>query len=71
MGQRVPSPFLMKDSALGMAAIGELPTSFLNESSAFYIYFSFRVAPESRIEPRDFEMVYRISLDLEVREAGG
>jgi hypothetical protein len=70
MGQRVPNAFLMKESALGMAGIGELP-NFLNESSAFYIYFSFRVAPESRIEPRDFEMVYRISLDLEVREAGG
>jgi len=40
------------------------------ESPAYYIHFSYRVAPESEIDPRDFKVVYGITLDVEVREVG-
>ena len=37
------------------------------ESPAYYIHFSLRIAPESEVEPRDFKVVYGITLDVEVR----
>jgi hypothetical protein len=48
----------------GMGSFGEIE----EESPAFYIYFSLRIAPESVIEPRDFKIVYGITVDVEVRE---
>lgn len=77
MGEMVPEPFsdktLTRAATAGVETVllgggtGEFP-NFLNESSAFYIYFSLRIAPESKIAgPREFEAVYRINLDVEVR----
>jgi hypothetical protein len=50
----------------GLGDYGEIE----EESPAFYIYFSYRIAPESEIDPRDFKVVYGITLDVEVREVG-
>jgi len=62
---KVPEAFSEKYEVGGFAGSG-LFGRFSND--AIYILFSLRVSPESKVEPRDFMLVYRISMEVEVAQ---
>ena len=45
----------------GSGAFGEVVEDIV------YIVFSLRITPDSQIEPRDFRLVYKINMDVEIR----
>jgi hypothetical protein len=66
VAESLPKAFSTSEECGAGVTVGEIGEFGGWSGYVIYVYFSFRFTPDSQVEPRDFKVVYGISLDVEV-----